>query len=450
VPLVVLLLVASSRAAADDSPVETRAPPPDPAKGEPYDGRGPQPSVGRGFLWVPRVILFPFRLLFWGIELPTRPLVEFEQRHHIYGHLYWASTSADGQIGVRPTFYWISSFKPSFGLHFFDDKLFGPSTRATLDASGFADVVNLALHLRPTHLGRPLQGYFDAIYDRRNDLLFTGIGSAAPLPPNSRARYQQDLFDVGGRFGLQPTDIIGFTFGGFFGLRRFGNGESYSGDPPIDQVYCVMVGGVCVPGTVSDALVPGFNQGTQFLRTSAALHLDLRDNRIRPTVGMLFNAEADYTHGVGNDDDSSYFRVWGSLAVDINLWRHSHVLVVRGATELVLPLGNTIVPFSELAVLGGPNDLRGFLWQEFRDYSSLVMTVEYRWPLLGWVEGGLFVDYGGVYGQKYQGFGASQMQEDIGFSVRLHTWDRFYVKMQFAYGFDGGGWHIYLSGQNLP
>src|SRR5262249_35882318 len=161
----------------------------------------------------------------------------------------------DGQIGVRPTFRWVHSFRPSFGAHFFDNKLLGPGTKASLDLSGGIDVVNVAVHLRPTHLGRRVQAYADTVYDRRNDWLFTGIGSHAPLPPNSSARYRQDAFDVGGRVQLQTTDYLFFTFGEFFGLRRFGDGEEYKGDPPISQVYCVSVDDACVPGTVSETLV---------------------------------------------------------------------------------------------------------------------------------------------------------------------------------------------------
>jgi hypothetical protein len=42
------------------------------------------------------------------------------------------------------------------------------------------------------------------------------------------------------------------------------------------------------------------------------------------------------------------------------------------------------------------------------------------------------------------------MQADLGFGFRIHTTDRFFLRFQFAYGFDGGGWQIYLTGHNLP
>ncbi len=449
--MLVSLLASNGAASADSPPADARAPAPNPAAGEPYDGRGPEPSAGAGLLWVPRIVLFPFRLLFWAIEPPTRAGVEFEQRHHLYEHLYAAFTSDDGQVGVRPTFVWMNSFRPSFGIHVYDGKLLGPGTKSVLDVSGGIDVVDAAIHLRPTHLGRRVHVFFDSIFDRRNDFLFAGIDSHAPLPAGAATRYQQTRLDEGARLDLRPTSYLAFTFGGYFGLRRFANGETYDGNAPIDQIYCVRAAdGRCVPGTVDERQVPGFNQGTQFLRAAAGVHLDLRDDRVRPTLGALVDAEADYSHGLGDSDDSSYFRIRGAASVALNLWQHSHLLILRGATELVLPVENAAVPFSELTTLGGPEDLRGFRWQEFRGFSSLIATAEYRWPLLPWVDGAVFFDYGGVYGKRYDGFGAGQMQPDVGFALRLRARDRFYVKVQLARGFDGGGWRIYLTGQNLP
>jgi hypothetical protein len=447
----IFLLLARSAFAEEPAP-DARAPAPNPAKGERYDGREPGPKARAVLLGPPRFLLFPFRLLFWGLEPPVKAGVQFEQRHHLYGRLYSLSTSDDGQIGIRPTFTWLRSFRPSFGAYLFDDRLMGPGTKFDLELSGGVDVVRAALHGRPTHIGRPVQAFFDTIYNRRNDFLFTGIGSAIPPLPGQlpASRYQADVLDVAGRLQLQATRFLAFSFGGYFGLRRFANGESYSGDAPIADVYCVRdASGACVPGTVSEALVPGFNNGTQFLRASAGLHLDLRNDVIRPSTGLLVDAQIDYSHGLGHDDPSSYVRVWGSAAFDIDLYRHSHILVLRATTELVVPAGNEFVPFSELATVGGPYTLPGFRYQEFRDFSSFVASAEYRFPLLLWVDASVFGDYGGVFGRNYRGFGDDRLQPDVGFGFLLHSRDRFYVKLQFAYGFDNS-WQIYITGLNLP
>ena len=446
----VLVLLSLGRTALADPQPDSRGPAPNPAQGESYDGRPPHRSAGDVALDVPRALLLPFRLILWAAEPPTREGVESFERHHVYQHLYYTFTSEDGEVGLRPTFAWMRFFRPSFGAHVFDDRLLGPGTQFNVDIAGGVDVVHAAAHARPTHIGRRVQLHLDTVFDRRNDFLFTGLGASAPLrSDHPSARYQANVLDVGTRLDLASHQMVAFSFGGFFGLRRFANGEDYSGIAPIEQVYCTRVDGACVPGTVNGALVPGFLNGTQFVRTSAALHVDLRDHLVRPTLGLLIDAEADYSHGLGSDD-SDYFRIRGAMSVVLPLWGgHSHVLVLRGVTRLVLPIGDAPVPFFELPALGGPDDLRGFRWQEFRDFSSLIATAEYRWPLLVWADAALFVDYGGVFGRNYQNFGAAQMQPDVGLGIRLHTRDRFYVRLQVAYGF-GNSWQVYLSGQNLP
>ena len=399
------------------------------------------------------MLLWPFRALTYGLEYPTRYTVELEQRHHLYQHFYEASTWQDGLAGIRPIAAWSSSFRPIFGLHFFDERLMGPGTRFSADVGGGIDVVRVELHGRPTYFARRVQAFFDTVYDRRNDHLYMGIGQTVPLPKGALgpARYREDLLDVAARVALRASSIVTFSFAGLFGLRRFGDGESYNGDPPIAQVYCVRdAAGACLRGTVSDALVPGFGSGTQFVRAQAGVHLDLRDDLIAPAMGGRVDVEADYTHGLGDRDRSSYFRLRGAIAVSVRLWARGHALVLSGATQLIAPVDrDDFVPFTELALLGGPNSLRGFRWDTFRGLSSLLGSAEYRWPIWMWVDGSVFADWGGVFGEWYDGIGVSRMQPDVGFGVRVHTADKFFLRVQIAYGF-GETWQFFVSGANLP
>jgi hypothetical protein len=413
------------------------------------DGRISDPQPGRAALWIPRILFAPFWLLSYALEQPMRAAIELEERHHLYDHMLRLSTSEDGLVGLRPTFNWYSSFRWAVGAHVFDERLLGPGTKFHFDIAGGVDVSHLQIRGRPTRLGRPVQVFFDTRFDHRNDYLFTGIGTDPPVfvKPHGATRYKADVLDVGGRVDLNAAPWLAFSIGGTYGLRKFHDSESYNGDPPIQDVYCVRSNGVCIPGTVSEVLVPGFNQGTQFVRTSAGIHFDFRDNPVRPTLGAVLNAEADYSKGLG--DASSYFRFREAIAIDINLWAHSHVLVLRGDTMLVVPLETGFVPFSELATVGGPQDLRGFRISEFRGFSSLTATAEYRWPIMLWVDAMVFVDYGGVFDRNYANFGASQLHPDLGFGFRVSNRDRFFLRLQVAYGWDHG-WEVYLSGQNLP
>lgn len=80
---------------------------------------------------------------------------------------------------------------------------------------------------------------------------------------------------------------------------------------------------------------------------------------------------------------------------------------------IILPYGNSNnVPFQKLYFAGGANDLRG--WQAYQlgpgansdelsstiqtDFIKLLLSVEYRFPILGSLEGSLFSDMGNIWG----------------------------------------------------
>jgi hypothetical protein len=425
------------------------APPPNPAAGERTDARLPRPSARDELLLVPRLVLAPLRLILRGLSYPVRWFVENDQRNHVYQHIVAAFTSDDGQIGVRPMFAYATSFYPEVGLRFYDAKLLGPATDFNVAfMTGGIYLVHASAGVRPTRIGAPVTFVADAVFDRRNDRLYTGIGNSVDHR-NPSARYASDDFDVRADLRLRLAPWLVVAAGGSLGVRRYGNGADVGGDAPIADVYCVRtMRGACT-GVVSDALVPGFHEGTRFVRTSLRALVDSLDDGLRPTTGWLVIAGADYTHGLGGRDQSSYFRLRGEANVAINLWQRTRVLLLRAQTTIVVPLGDAQVPFSELAVLGGPETLRGFRVGEFRDDTSLMFTAEYRWPIWMWIDGSLFADYGGVFGRWYQGFGAHQMQADLGIGVRIFGRGRFFLRAQLAYGF-GGDVRFFIAGASAP
>ena len=444
--LVLSLAIARISAAADD-----RAPAPDPSRGDGYDGRGADPPGYDAALFVPRVLLFPIRLTFLALEPPARWATEFEQRHHIGQHIRDLTTSADGKIGVRPELHWSTSFQPSFGARYFDFRSLGYET--SLIALGLAgpDIGHGELLVRPTPFSAPVQLTLGAVYDHRDDRLFAGVDNFVPfgmfqLGPS---RYESDMLDTDALVGFRVAPPLVLSVGGSFGWRKFADGEPLNGDPKITDVYCVRnPNGTCVPGSINPTLVPGFIEGTRFVRAVAGITLDLRDSTVHSATGALIAAGGDYSHGLGSDD-SSYFRVYGSLTIPITIYRLRHVLLLRGATQLTEPIGSTPIPFSELPTLGGPSDLRGFRDQLLRGHSSFIATAEYRFPVWMWMDAAVFVDYGGVFGPRYAGFGVSHMQPDLGVGLRLFTRDQFWLRVQLAYGW-GEGWRFTLSTLSWP
>jgi len=54
-------------------------------------------------------------------------------------------------------------------------------------------------------------------------------------------------------------------------------------------------------------------------------------------------------------------------------------------------------------VMGGADSLRGFGWNRFRDHSSVLVTVEYRYQVWSFMDVAIFADWGGVFGKRFGG-----------------------------------------------
>jgi hypothetical protein len=432
---------------------EPPAPPPDPALGETFDGRPPPSDARQDALVVPKVILAVPRLVLDVIFIPTGAGIRYMQKHYVYEKTVAALTTRDGTIGVRPAFSLVSGYRATVGLGFFDHKIAGPGT--ALDAEAQTDLQNIVLSglsLRPTHYARAVEYVLRMRYDRRDDYYYSGIGmQTARTHPG--ARYFQQSVEQLNELRFVLSNHWFARASGDFVWRRYGNGTDHStflttGPPdlPIEQVYCVrLADGHCVPGVVSPVQVPGFNEGTQFLRGAVGLRVDTRDSGYRPSTGAAASLDVAYAKGLG-EDHSSYFVIHGVLEGVLDLWRRSHVLVLRGYSAMLFPAGSELVPFSEFPVLATPDLFRGARWGRYRDYSTLLFTAEYRWPVWMWLDAAVFVDYGGAFGKGYGGFDLSAMVPAVGASLRLRTWTHFFLAIHGAYGF-GEGFQLLVTGR---
>ena len=437
---VILLLVTCPLGAQE-------APPPDPSRGESYDGRPHAPGLADDLLAVPRILLAPVRLIVKGLAVPVHHLLDWDEINHVHEKIFAALTTRDGLIGVRPSFQYSISFAPVVGLRFFDQKLLGHGTDFEVTAmTGGLDIFYGEVSARPTPPDRAIEVTVKATYNKRDDQVFTGIGYASDdqTTQTRPSRYAVDAVDAGGTLTwiARPGIFVDVATG--FGVRRFGNGRSIIGDPPIDEVYCVRnLAQMCIPGTVDDVRVPGFDRGTQFFRAGTNLRVDSRDNYYRPSAGALLEVGADWSHGIGFDQ-SDYVRAHAAASWVFDLWQRSRTLVVRVEAWDLEPIGYAPVPFSELIVLGGPDTFRGFRPGRFRNYSSVFTGVEYRWPIWMWMDATAFAEYGGVFGRRFDGFGFDRMKPDVGAGVRLRSSDTFFARAQVAYGW-GDGWQAFFS-----
>jgi hypothetical protein len=423
--LIAAVLVAAGTARAEEPT------PPDVVHGERYDGRDRQRSARPYLLAVPRVVLGIPRLLMRGLDAAAKPLMEWNERRHVAERVIGAVTTDDGKIGVRPVIDYVAGYRPSFGLLFFDERL-PRDARVTMSAAiGDQHTMQQTVHATVPVLESRGTLDIDGGYRRRNDELYAGLGMHRLLP---EVRYAVDQVDASASLSLRVVERMHLELGFAYGYRHFADGESYSGDPAIGDVYCLCA-------------VSGFTSGTQFFRETAGVHLDSR--RTEMSTGVMVDGVAHYTHGIFGDD-SSYLRLHTHLGSQIKIWRR-RALYLGVSVDDIVRFGDTPIPFSELATLGGPDDLRGFGRGRFRGASSVLATVEWRWPVWMWMDGTLFFDYGGTFGPGFKDFAAGDLRPDVGIGFRVHTASKYVMRVQVAWGFGGdGGFRLVIAGNGNP
>jgi outer membrane protein assembly factor BamA len=112
------------------------------------------------------------------------------------------------------------------------------------------------------------------------------------------------------------------------------------------------------------------------------------------------------------------------------------VLHLSAETRGVRRINNDAVPFWSLPILGGEDHLRGFPVDRFRDYVTLLLSAQYRYPIFGRFNGCLFVDFGSA-APAWESFELSDFRTGYGWELLTHISDDFVFKFQVAHGRDG-------------
>jgi len=418
-PLALWLLAAVAGAdGATTAPVdcaagEDRAP--DPRCGESLDGRGPPPpapAVTRAALAVPRVAA---RVAFWPVVHTT----ELVERYQLIDWMDAVLTTDDGLIGVRPIIHYSTSFLPSGGLRFFDDRLPGAGTEiAGQFQTAGPDVLWSELDLRaPAWTGLSLV----ATWNRRYDRLFAGIGprSLADLDAAGQqiARYGSDntaaelrWMRVAARWmtAYAKADV----------QRRDYTAARVVGGPSVNEVFAPPEGCAALglpAGCVDPAILPGFAKGLRLAHVGGTLGLGLREpGRERPGAVLLVGATV--AQGLAGDPSRhATFSGEGVVAVG----GPNRAVIVRGRAAMVERLGSAPIPFEELISPSGDTGMRGFPDGRFRGQSGLVGTAEYRWYIAAYLDATLFTDVGTVAGRAFTDIDWGRWFPTFGLGFRL-------------------------------
>jgi outer membrane protein insertion porin family len=162
--------------------------------------------------------------------------------------------------------------------------------------------------------------------------------------------------------------------------------------------------------------------GLQFRR-------DVRDKIVNSTRGNFMELITEFAGGpLGGSND--YYRVEFRGSEFLPIFRtQTQVLMLLGRAGVVENYGkSTTVPFYDRYFLGGPDDLRGFEFQDVGPKDSLgeaiggktysLFTAEYSLDVVKPVRFAIFYDAGFVNGPAYD-FNPSSYNDDFGVGLRL-------------------------------
>jgi hypothetical protein len=177
--------------------------------------------------------------------------------------------------------------------------------------------------------------------------------------------------------------------------------------------------------------VPGLDVQGRFARYSAFAAVDWR-NPGHPWRGGYYLAMYDFWDDVDSDTYD-----YGKLEVDLQQYipflMGKRVIALRGKTVLTFTDDDHQVPFYDMPILGGHQELRGYDYARFRDLNSILLTAEYRAEVWMAMDMALFVDAGKVFPQ-HSDLNFKNLAYDYGFGIRLKTVQSTFLRADFVFG----------------
>jgi len=185
----------------------------------------------------------------------------------------------------------------------------------------------------------------------------------------------------------------------------------------------------------SPLVTPGIDHQTNFLRYGPYVQVDYLDNPGIPTGGGLYTFQ--YTWYRDQDLHLHDFqRIDAEFQQYFGFFNKTRVLALRAKTTLTDAERGQTVPFYMQPIVGGSEDLRGFLPFRFYDNNSLVLNAEYRWHVISLFDMAVFADGGKVFPRRGE-LNFSHLEGDGGIGFRFNIKGQQFLRLDIAGSHEG-------------
>lgn len=342
---------------------------------------------------VEKVLAFPSSLLHWATR-PVGDAVIWAERNEVAARVEDLLWNEARTFGVFPEARLGGPTFAAVGLTARHTRLFGTPRRAEASFL-FSNAENLRATLslaNPAPFGPASFAAFDAAYrtDADENLFLTRrLGRRG-----GETSYRIEQADVRLGVGAEPHAPAGATGLGWSLSARYEWNEIGPGEDDEDE------------GNEGDEIpfpagLPGAGTAQLFTAGAALLAERVRGGREgqpRTLAGGRLFAAYGLTGSLGSAR-FGYHRLLGEWQqfVPLPALGPYRRLVFRSRVEKLFPLPGRAVPFYKLSTLGNAEALRGFEQDRFRGEGSVLLTLEYRYPVWTTWDALVFVDGGQAF-----------------------------------------------------
>ncbi len=185
-------------------------------------------------------------------------------------------------------------------------------------------------------------------------------------------------------------------------------------------------------GLLSQDQVAG-SDGSTISTLGAVAIFDSRDFLFYPSKGWYFETALSISESwLGA---SHHYQRWVmDITKYLSLGSDKHILAINGWVDFTF--GD--VPFQQLAFIGGPKKMRGYIEGRYRDEKLMILQLEYRFPLFWRLKGAIFTGTGQVAPQLNE-FSIEQFHTSFGTGLRIQIDKKNKVHIRIDAGFDEKG-----------
>jgi outer membrane protein assembly factor BamA len=236
-----------------------------------------------------------------------------------------------------------------------------------------------------------------------------------------RTNYRIEDTAIDGAVGVKPFKHL--QLGGSAGYLAVNVGPGQSDKfPSTENVF-------------GPTVTPGIDFQTDFLRYGPYIQFDYLDKPDAPTSGGLYTFEYTWYR----DQKLNLFdfqRMDIEAQQYFGFFNKMRVIALRAKATLTDAGRGQTIPFYMQPILGGSEDLRGFLPFRYYDNNSFLLNAEYRWHVISILDMALFADGGKVFPRRGE-LNFSHLQADGGIGFRFNYQGRPFIRVDLARSREG-------------